>query len=79
MKYQTFPPSITFIRDSIITVTHTPEKITLTGISMIFRYGKDIDTVYNFSSEIPKQLWNIPAGEKGIPIGEDENRKISVE
>jgi hypothetical protein len=65
-EYQTFPPSITFIRDSIITVTHTPEKITLTGISMIFRYGKDIDTVYNFSSEIPKQLWNIPAGEKGF-------------
>jgi len=63
---QTNPPSITFIRDSIITVTHTSEKITLTGINMIFRYGKDIDTIYNFSKEIPKQFWNIPAGEKGL-------------
>lgn len=65
-EYQTFPPSITFYRDSIISVTHTPEKVTLSGVQLVFRYGKDIDTVYNFSKEIPKQLWNIPAGEKGF-------------
>ena len=63
---QTNPPSITFIRDSIIRVTHTTEKVTLSGVRFVFRYGKDIDTIYNFSKEIPKQFWNIPAGEKGL-------------
>lgn len=63
---QTNPPSITFIRDSIISVTHTTEKVTLSGVRFVFRYGKDIDTIYNFLWEIPKQFWSIPAGEKGL-------------
>lgn len=65
-EYQSNPPSITFIRDSIISVTHTPEKIMLTSVGMIFRYGKAIDTLYNVTKEISKQFWNIPAGEIGL-------------
>lgn len=62
---KTAPAVVSFYRDSIITVTHTPEKITLTGIRLIFKYAKGIDTNYNFSWVIYKRLWNIPAGEIG--------------
>lgn len=72
----TGPAKITFSRDSIISVTHSSEEVTITGIREVFRYDKGIDTSFMFTSILTKKYWKIPAGDKGYLPFFTGNEKI---